>query len=174
MMSVSGSGSRKCLLGLTRRRPGPSSSPRSRWWCCRGLECDRLRCLAGRPTPPTKADLFRQTGPPLRIAGRGQGMFTRQIPVHAILLHGQSMSGRDMASEHLAAPPTFEADHEIPVNGSPDQHRGCALAADFCYGFPETCERLMDGRDQGRELIGPDLVATHVSGDNRRSEFSIK
>jgi hypothetical protein len=101
-------------------------------------------------------------------------MFSRQVPASTILVNAQSMAARDMPSEHLAAPPTFEANHVVPVNGSTDRHRGCALLADLCYGLPETGERLMHGRDQRRELVGPDLVATHVSGDNRRSEFSIK
>jgi hypothetical protein len=101
-------------------------------------------------------------------------MLTGELPLRAILLDTQSMAGREVPLEHLAAPPTFEANHVIPMNGSPDRHRGCSLAADFCYGFPETCERLMNGRDQRRELIGPDLIATDVSGDNCRSEFSIK
>jgi len=53
-------------LGRRRRRPGPSSPPRSRlcrWWFFRG---DRLRFFAGCPTSLPEADLFRQTGSPLR------------------------------------------------------------------------------------------------------------
>jgi len=101
-------------------------------------------------------------------------MLTRQIPACTILVDAQSMAGRDMPSEHLAAPPTFEANHVVPVNRSTDRHSRCPLFVDFGYGFPETSERPMHGRDQRPELIGPDLVPANIGGDNRRSEFSIK
>jgi hypothetical protein len=70
--------------------------------------------------PATKADLFRQTGSPLRIAGCGDWMLTGEGPSHAVLLDVQTMAGREMAFEHLAAPATIEADDIIAVNGLPD------------------------------------------------------
>jgi hypothetical protein len=92
-------------------------------------------------------------------------MFTRQVPVSAILVDAQSMAGGDMPLKHLAAPPTFEANHVVPVNGSPDRHRGGPL--DLCFGrrFTEADERPMNGRNQGRELIGRDLVLPNIGGD---------
>jgi hypothetical protein len=74
-------------------------------------------------------------------------MLTGELPLRAILLHGQSMAGSEMASEHLAAPPTFEANDIIAMNGSPDRDGGYLLSVEFGYRFPETGERLMDGRD---------------------------
>jgi hypothetical protein len=60
------------------------------------------------------------------------------------------------------------------MNGSPDRHRGRPFAADFGCRSTNVDERLMNGRDQCSELIGPDLVPANIRGDNRRSEFSIK
>jgi len=79
-----------------------------------------------------------------------------------------------MPFEHLAALAAFQANDIIAMNGLPDRDGGYPLSVEFGYRFPETGERLMHGRDQRSEAIGPDLVATHVSGDDRRSEFSIK
>jgi hypothetical protein len=79
-----------------------------------------------------------------------------------------------MPPEHLAAPPAFKADDIIAMNGSPDLHGWGPLSVGFGYRFSECRERLMDGRDQRRELVGGDLVAANIRGDNRRSEFSIK
>jgi hypothetical protein len=72
-----------------------------------------------------------------------------QVPASTILLNGQSMAGRQMASDHQAAPTAFETDHVITMNGSPDRHRGSSLAAGFWWLFTDTCEGLMNSRDQG-------------------------
>jgi hypothetical protein len=76
-------------------------------------------------------------------------MFTRQVPASTVLLNGQSMAGRQMPSDHQAAPTTFQADDIIAMNGSPDRHCGSSLAAGFWWLFTETCEGLMNSRDQG-------------------------
>jgi hypothetical protein len=60
--------------------------------------------LRGMTSAPAKADLFRQPGSPLRIAGCCHWMFTRHVPASTILVDAQSMAGRDMLSEHLAVP----------------------------------------------------------------------
>jgi hypothetical protein len=59
------------------------------------------------------------------------------------------------------------------MNGSADRHRGSSLCVEFGYRFTETCEGLMNGRDQGSELIGRELIAPNVCGDNFSREFSI-
>jgi hypothetical protein len=100
-------------------------------------------------------------------------MFARQVPASAILVDGQSMAGRQMPSDHQAAPAAFQADDIIPMNRSPDWHRGSSLCVEFGYRFTETCEGLMNGRDQSSELIGRDLIAPNVCGDNFSRKFSI-
>jgi hypothetical protein len=101
-------------------------------------------------------------------------MLGKEAPASTILVDAQSMAGRDMPSEHLAAPPTFQTNDIIPVNGSPDRDGRCLLISDFWHRFSEANERMINGRNQGRQLVGPDLVSPNVGGDNRRSEFSIK
>ena len=83
------------------------------------------------------------------------------------------MAGCQMPSNHQAAPTAFQADDVIPMNGSADRHRGSSLTADFWWLFTETCEGLMNSRDQGPELIGRDLIAPNICGDNLSREFSI-
>jgi hypothetical protein len=85
-------------------------------------------------------------------------MFTRQVPAGSILLHGQSMIGGEVPSEHLPAPAAFEANDIIVVDGSADRHRWRPLDLDFGCRFSESGERLMDGGDQGRELIRRDWL----------------
>jgi hypothetical protein len=55
------------------------------------------------------------------------------------------MAGREMAFEHLAAPAAIEAD-----------------------------ERLMNSRDQDRQLVGPDLVTADICSNNVGRAFSIE
>ena len=72
-------------------------------------------------------------------------MLTAEGPLHAVLLDGQSMAGREMAFEHLAAPATIEADDIIAMNGLPDWDGGCPLNLRFGCRFTEADECLMDG-----------------------------
>jgi hypothetical protein len=70
----------------------------------------------GCPTTTTKADLFRQTGSALRIAGRCHWMFSGKVPACTILVDAQPMARIEMPSKHLAAPAAFEADDVIAVD----------------------------------------------------------
>jgi hypothetical protein len=137
-------------LARSGRRLRSSSPPRSRLRRYRGFGCDRLRFFAGCSTTATKAKLLSKPGSALRIAGCGHCMFTGEVPSRPILLHGQSMAGREMSPEHLAAPAAFEASDIISVNRSPDRHGGSSLFVRFSPRFTEADERLMNGRDQGR------------------------
>jgi hypothetical protein len=74
-------------------------------------------------------------------------MITRQAPASTILVHGQSVAGRDMPSEHLAAPAAVQASDIIALDGSPDWHGGGPLALGFGRRFTEADERLMNGQD---------------------------
>ena len=113
-------------------------SPRSLLRCWRAFLCRAYRFFARCPTPyaPPKADLFRQIGALFRIAGRCHWMLTGQFPPHAVLLDAQSMAGREMPFEHLAAPATIEADDIIAMNGLPDCDGGCPLIAVSVAGLP--------------------------------------
>jgi hypothetical protein len=74
-------------------------------------------------------------------------MVVGKVPARSILLHGQSMAGGEMPSDHLAAPAAFEANDVIEMDGSPDRHCGSPLPVGFCRRFTEADERLMDSRD---------------------------
>ena len=58
-------------------------------------------------------------------------MLTGEGPPHAVLLDAQSMAGREMAFEHLAAPATIKADDISAMNGLPDCDGGCPLDRRF-------------------------------------------
>jgi hypothetical protein len=89
-------------------------------------------------------------------------MLTGEVPPHAVLLDAQSMAGREMAFEHLAAPATIEANDIITMNGLPDCDGGGPLNFRFGCRFTEADERLMNSRDQDRQLVGPDLVTADI------------
>ena len=76
-----------------------------------------------------------------------------------------------MPSEHLAFPAAIQADDIIAVNGSPDGNRRGSLDDGFRCELPEVGERRMDSRDQRRQLIGWDLIASNISADDFRGEF---
>jgi hypothetical protein len=118
------------LLARSRRRPGPSSPPRSPLRCWQGFGCRRFRFFAGSPAPPStpKADLFRQTGSALRIAGCGHWMLTG------------NRGRRDNHDERIAG---------LRRRGPLNSRFGCRVA--------EADERLMNSRDQDRQLVGPDF-----------------
>jgi hypothetical protein len=101
-------------------------------------------------------------------------MVSGEFPAGTILVDAQSMAGREMPSEHLTAPAAFEANDIIGMDRSTDRHGGGPLSFGFGCRFSESGERLMDGRNQCRELIGPDLVSPNVRGDNIGREFSIE
>jgi hypothetical protein len=105
--------------------------------------------LRGMPCVPDPAQ--DRSISPDRSAGQSKRaryrMFTRQVPASTILVDAQSMAGIEMPSEHLAAPPAFDANDIIAMDGSPDRHCGCSLAPCFGCRFTEADERLMNGRD---------------------------
>jgi hypothetical protein len=80
------------------------------------------------------------------------------------------MAGRDVPFEHYAVPTAFKADHEISLNRSADRHGRRSLSRNFDGRLSKACDGLMHGRDQRRELVGPDLVAPEICDhDLRRS-----
>src|SRR4051794_30735788 len=83
------------------------------------------------------------------------------------------MRGRQMASEHLTFPAAIQADHVIGVNGSSDGNCRDSWTLGFGCRFAEFTERLMNGRNQRRQLVRLDLVRPHVRADDLRGECSI-
>jgi hypothetical protein len=97
-----------------------------------------------------------------------------QVPAGTLLVDAQFMASSEMPSEHLAAPPTFQTNDIVALNGSADRHCGCSLDFRFRRHFTEADERLMHGRDWGRELIGADLVSPNISSDDIGRTFSVE
>jgi hypothetical protein len=64
----------------------------------------------------SEAKLFGKQGSALRIAGCAHRMLTREVPVSTVLFQRQSIAGREMPPEHLAAPAAFEANDKISMN----------------------------------------------------------
>ena len=90
------------------------------------------------------------------------------------MVGAQSTVTSKMPPERQAAPAAFEANDIIAVNRSPDRHGGGPLSLSFGSRFSGSRERLMDGRNQCPELIGPDLVSPNVRGDDVGRAFSIE
>jgi hypothetical protein len=84
------------------------------------------------------------------------------------------MAGCEMALEHLAARAAFEAHDIIAVNGSPDRDCGYLPGPRFGCRFTEAEERLMNGRDQYRQLVRPNLIAADICSNNVGRAFSIE
>ena len=101
-------------------------------------------------------------------------MVSGKFPAGTILLHSQLVAGHEMPPEHLAAPAAFEANDKIALYGSPDRNGRGPLSLGFGYRFSASRERLMDGRDQGREFIGCDLVSPNICSNDIGSDFSIE
>jgi hypothetical protein len=69
-------------------------------------------------------------------------MLTGEFPASATLLHGQSIAGREMPSEHLASPRAFETDYDS------DEFSVCMGAVNRLF------RRCRIGRT-GRRFYGP-------------------
>jgi hypothetical protein len=83
------------------------------------------------------------------------------------------MSRGQVPFQHFRLMPAFDTGNIIALNGSPDRHHWSSLDDGFCCRFTEGTESLMDGRDQRRELVRPDLIALDIRGHDFCGEFSI-
>jgi hypothetical protein len=63
-------------------------------------------------------------------------MIARKAPVNTIGVDGQAVTGRDIPSEHMAAPAAFQADDIIAMNGSPDRDGGYPPFIEFGHRLP--------------------------------------
>jgi hypothetical protein len=78
-----------------------------------------------------------------------------------------------MAADHFPSPSTFYANDVIALNGSPDRHCWSSFDDGFGCRLAEVGERLVNRRNQGAELLGPDLIASDIRGHDFRREVSI-
>jgi hypothetical protein len=90
----------------------------------------------------------------------------RQVLARAIFLDPQPMGGRQMPAQHAALLPTIQAHDITAVNGSPNGNRRGSPNDGFWRRSTELSERLMNGRDQGAELIRRELVASEIRADD--------
>ena len=78
-----------------------------------------------------------------------------------------------MPAKHAARPTAIQAHHGIWRDRSADRHRWSSLDYGFCCRFTKTNESLVDSRNQGAELIGPDLITSQIGADDLHGEFSV-
>jgi hypothetical protein len=83
------------------------------------------------------------------------------------------MSRGEMATEHLPAPTAIQANDGIRRDRSPDRHGRRPLDDGFCWWLTEADERLINRRNQTRELVARNLVSAKICGDDFGGEFSI-
>jgi hypothetical protein len=84
------------------------------------------------------------------------------------------MGGSEVPPEHLAPPAAVKANDVIAIHGSPDRNGGGPLNLGLGSWLSEAGDRPMHSRDQGRELVGRDLVSPNISSNDIGSEFSIE
>ncbi len=94
----------------------------------------------------------------------------QQVPACAILLDGQPVRGHEMAADHLTSPTAIYAHDVIALNGSPERHCWSSFDDGFGRRLAEVTQSLMDSRDQGRKLVGCNLVALQIGADDLHSE----
>ena len=81
------------------------------------------------------------------------------------------MGGGDVPTKHVAAPSAFEANDVIAPDRLLYRDGRCPGGGDFRFRFGETSEHLINARNQGGDLVSPDLIAPNKCGDDPRSEF---
>jgi hypothetical protein len=174
-LSAPASGMLVTLRWLGRRRLwSRSSTTVPTWLRCRcsfrfGRRCSFGRRLSGS----TETKLQCQRGSPFRVGRRNHGVIAGEVPPCSIRIDGQPVGGPKMAADHFPSPPAFDANDVIALNGSPDRNRRGSLDRSFLRRPAEVGERLMNGRNQGAELLGRDLISSDIRGHDFRSEFSI-
>ena len=83
------------------------------------------------------------------------------------------MGGGDVPAKHVAAPPAFEANDVIAPDRLPNRDGRCPGDCGFRHRLAEAGERLMDSRNQSRDLISPNLMSPNKCGHNPGGEFPI-
>jgi len=78
------------------------------------------------------------------------------------------MGGGEVATDHLAAPAAFEADHKITAKGSVNGNGG--IRSRSFSGRSEPSERSVDGGDKVREFACRDRIIGYVAADDFGNE----
>ena len=89
-----------------------------------------------------------------------------EAPASSILFDAQTMNSGKVSAKHFRSVAAIEAHDIVTANRLTDRHRRSSLDDGFCCRCAELTERLMNGRDQGRKLIGGDLIAPDIGGNN--------
>jgi hypothetical protein len=75
-----------------------------------------------------------------------------------------------MPPQHLTAKPAVEADDSIRGDRPPNRNRRASRADRFYRRFDEPPQSFVHRRDQDRELIWRDLIASEIPTDNPGGE----
>lgn len=161
-----GAGCGPSWLGGCGRRGGAAGSAAALWgWRpCFGA--------TAAPDASAEADLLREQCTALRVCRRDEWMGGAQIPARAVVERRKAVGCREVAAEHLAAPPAFEADHEIPCIRSVDGDCGFGRRRRL-QGLPEAGEGSVDDCDKVWEIACGDLVVRDVAANNLGNETGI-
>jgi hypothetical protein len=93
-----------------------------------------------------------------------------QFPAGVIRGGIEAVRDPQMTPERAAAKPTFEADHILRLNRSPDRH-GWREGFGWRRSLAEAAQGLMHGSDHGRKLIGCHSIIFDVAADNFRDQM---
>ena len=101
-------------------------------------------------------------------------MIRRQLPARPISDDIEAMPDPEVATQGLAAEPTFETDKMVLLHGSPDRDR---RGQRFRHGrrrcHAEAAERAVNGCDEVSELIGSDFVLGDITANDSNYEGAI-
>jgi len=161
-----GAGCGPSWLGGCGRRGGAAGSAAALWgWRpCFGA--------TAAPDASAEADLLREQCTALRVCRRDEWMGGAQIPARAVVERRKSVGCCEVAAEHLAAPATFKADHEIPCIRSVDGDSRFGDHRDL-WELPKLGQRLVDRGNKVREIACGDAVVGNVAANNLGDETGI-
>ena len=83
------------------------------------------------------------------------------------------MLDAQVLAESLRTKPAFETDKMIVVHRSPNRHCWHKFRCSLLGRSAKPRQRLPDNRDDRSELIGVDIVAPHIGGDDARDQVGM-
>jgi hypothetical protein len=96
-----------------------------------------------------------------------------EAPPSSILFDAQTVNRGKVSAKHFRSVAAIEAHDIVTANRLTDRHRRSSLDDGFCCRCAELTKRLMNGRDQGWKLIGGDLIAPDIGGNNCGRELQL-